>query len=37
VGDVERARAVAIDAKNHCFVAASLLCPVDVVTDVKAS
>ncbi len=37
VGDVERTRAVAIDAKKRCFVAASLLCPVDVVTEVKAS
>ena len=37
VGDEERTRALAVDAKKHCFVAASLLCPVDVVTDVRAS
>jgi organic hydroperoxide reductase OsmC/OhrA len=35
--DVERARGVAADAKTHCFVAASLRCPVELVVDVKAS
>jgi len=35
--DVERARAVAADAKGQCFVAASLRCPVELVVDVKAS
>ena len=35
--DVERASAVAADAKTHCFVAASLRCPVELVVAVKAS
>lgn len=35
--DVERTRAVAEDAKNRCFVAGSLRCPIELVVDVKAT
>ena len=35
--DMERTRVVVHDAKEHCFVAASLRCPVELTVDVKAS
>lgn len=35
--DVERTRALVEDAKSHCFVAASLRCPVVLTATVTAS
>ncbi len=35
--DVERARKLAIDTKERCFVAKSLKCPVQVSVEVSAS
>ena len=35
--DVERVRAMVLEAKNRCFVANSLRCPVELVSVVTAS